>query len=159
MGSVPLLPSLPTAAQPRRGSSKGRHQLGCTWREICAETGRHTQRRRHAAHTTHTGMDSTAPGARVSTLRDGDTVIPNTHTHARTDAAGAIWTHQDLNMQTSGPPRQPGWGQLCNPYGVQTQLSCPRVWLWGGARASVSGKGLSVSKGSPPSEDTYHTPQ
>lgn len=83
-----------------------------------------------------------------------------THTHrpTQTDAHGATWTHTDLHTHQQPTLRQSGWGQLCSPYGAQTQLGCPRVWLWGGARASVTGVGLSASVFFPPSKDTYHTP-
>lgn len=148
--SVPLLPSPPTAEQPHEAPGRG-HQLRCMGRKVCAKTGRHT---------THTGMvDSTAPGAHVGTLRDGDTVIPNTHTHpTHTQMHMGLNGHTQTHTHQQPTLRQPGWGQLCSPYGAQIQPGCPRIWLWGWARASVPGEGSAASVCSPPSRDTYHTP-
>lgn len=68
--------------------------------------------------------------------------------------------HTDLHTHTRSPPSiSLGWGQLCNPYGAQTQLGCPGVCLWGGAGASVPGDSPSASICSPPSEESCHTPQ
>lgn len=135
-----------------------------------------------------TQADSTALGAHVGTLGDGYAVMPNTHTHTLTQACAqtgrpqlsprlsplprlthtgphrqmhmVLHGHTDLHTHTSSPPSiSLGWGQLCNPYGAQTQLGCPGVCLWGGAGASVPGDSPSASICSPPSEDSYHTPQ
>lgn len=94
--SVPL-PSLSRAAQKTRLA--GEHQLQCT-RERDAPRQADTQRGRHVAHTTHTGMDSTAPGAHVGLRGDGDTVIPNTHTHTHTQACA----HSDRETLTITQP-------------------------------------------------------
>lgn len=83
-------------------------------------------------------------------------------TRAHTDRC--VWgytdTHTDLHTHSSSPPSISfGWGPLCSPYGAQIQLGCPGVWLCGGAGASVPGDSPSASLRSPPSEDSYHTPQ
>lgn len=77
-------------------------RLWCTQREVCAKTGRHTQRGTHAVHTTHTGPDSIAPGTHVGTLGEGCAVIPNTH--ARTHAHARLGMRIDRETPTVTRP-------------------------------------------------------
>lgn len=81
-------------------------QLGAPEGEIYANTGRHVQRGRRAAHTAHTGMDVTALSAHVGTLREGDAVIPNTHAQAHTDRCtwGYVDTHRPTHTPAAHPP-------------------------------------------------------
>lgn len=102
VGSVPLLPFPPTAGQHRRCSWQGNTSSGAPRREICAKIRRHTQRRRHAVHTTDPGMDSAVPGADVNTLKDGD--CHSQHTHIHTHTGTCTLRQGDPNHHPSCPP-------------------------------------------------------
>lgn len=160
-GSVPLLTSPPTAKQPIRRSWQGntssarehrrersvprqadssreegmQHtQLTQTWTSQPECTCGHTQRGRrcHAQHT-HTG-----PHRRMHMGLRG-----HTQTYIHTPAAH---------------PPSVRVGAALHPIWCPDPAGLSRVWLWGGAGASVAGVGLSASMLFPPSKDTYHTP-
>ena len=154
-------------------------------RGMCQD-GRHTQRGKHAVHRLHSPGRTCGHTGRWIRCNSQHTHT-HTHTHkltqacaqtgrpqpspslpltqhtctqAHTDAYGATCTHTDLHTHTSSPPSSSsGWGQLCSPYGAQTQLGSPGVCLWAGAGASVPRDSPSASIGSRPSEDSQHTPQ